>query len=111
MFARTHGYGHFSDEGPMLFQSRTMIRPQFENRQPPARWVLLMAEILVANNEKIKPSGLSFTEQVTIFQVTPTHFQGRMHLMTLQCLAHLPRRADVEQHLHRASSAAMRSQP
>jgi hypothetical protein len=70
-----------------------------------------MAQVLVADDEKIEPSRLGFTEQVSVFQFAPTHHRGRMHVMARQRLAHLHRRADVEEHLHRASSAAMLSQP
>src|SRR5438445_5730986 len=63
----------------MLLQRWAMVRPQFQNRQPPARKVLLMAQILVANDEQMETRGFSFAEEVAAFQFAPAHLHRRMN--------------------------------
>jgi len=48
----------------MLLQGRTMIGPQFEGSQPMSRKILLMAQILVADDEEVEPRGFSSAKQV-----------------------------------------------
>ena len=48
-----------------------MTGKQFENGQPPTGEVLLMPQVLVANDEQLEARRLGFAEQVAIFQFTP----------------------------------------
>jgi hypothetical protein len=41
-----------------------MIRPQFENAEPPLREVLLMAQVLVADDEQVKPRGRRLAQEI-----------------------------------------------
>ena len=95
----------------MAFQSGTMIRPEFQNRQPPVRKVLLITQILVADDEQIKTGQFGLPQQSAVFKFSPSHFHRRVNVMPRQCESHLHRRADIQQHLYSASSAAIRSQP
>lgn len=51
-----HGLRSLADERPMFLQSQAMTRPQFENCEPPPGNILLMAQVLVADDAKIEPS-------------------------------------------------------
>ena len=95
----------------MLFQSRTVIRPKFENRQAPFREVLLVTDVLIADDEQIEPCCLSFTNQVAILELPPAHLHRSVNFMRWKSVAQLSWRADIQQDFHFSNSAAMRSQP
>ena len=72
ILARLHGFDSLADEWPIFLQSRAMVRPQFKNCEPSASEILLMPQVLVADDEEIEPGRLGFTEQNLRFPVHPT---------------------------------------
>ena len=111
IFARPYGFRCLLNKRPMLLQGRTMVRPQFEDREPFPCEILLMPQVLIADDEKVKCGRFSGTQQAAVFQVAPSHLNRRPDVKVWQRLADLNGRADVQTDLHRANSAAIRSHP
>ena len=95
----------------MLLQGWTMICPELKNCQPGSRKILLVTKIFVTDDQEIEASCFGFAEQISIFELAPTHFCSSVHLMPRQRATYLHGSANVQQYLHRAISAAIRSQP
>ena len=70
-----------------------------------------MAQVLIADDEKIKAGRFKRMEKIAVFQFTSAHFHCRLDVMTRERLEHLHRGAYVQEDLHLANSTAMSSQP
>ncbi len=92
------------DRREMVFQSGAVIRPEFQNRQSPTGQILLMAKVLVRDDEEVKPGVLGRGQEVAIFDSRPALFlDGGGGVVLRECLAHLRGNAFVEQDLHAAA--------
>ena len=63
----------------MFFERRAMVGPQLKNGEPPAREVLLIPQILVANDEQFEGSSFRLAEEVPIGQITPPKLDRCKH--------------------------------
>ncbi len=111
VFSGPHGFGSLLDEGKVLLQSRPMIGPQFQDGKTSAGKILLMAQVLVANDQQLETRFLSGSEESAVFESAPTHLHSGQNLVRSQGVAHLHRRAHIEEDFHSANSAATRSPP
>ena len=75
----------------MLFESRRVIRPEFEQRDATALQVLLMLEVLIGNDEQIKSIGFGAIEQIAVANASPAHLNGGHYFMTGKRAADLNR--------------------
>jgi hypothetical protein len=75
------GFGCRKDALKVLFESRPVICPEFEDRDAPALQVLLMLEVLVGNDEHLKPFGLRAIEQITVAHASPANLDGGQYFM------------------------------
>ncbi len=86
-----------------------MICPEFEDRDLSVFQVLLMLEILVGDDQQLKPIGFGAIQQVTIADPAPAHFDGARYFMTAKGISNLNRNRLVEQNPHATTSCSIRS--
>ena len=73
----------------MIFQSRPVIRPKFEDCDGAAFQILLMLEILVGDDQQLKSLGFGAIEQFAVADPLPAHFDGGRYVMGAKCVADL----------------------
>jgi hypothetical protein len=66
IFAHLDGLGGGTNDREVPFQSRPVIRPEFENGHPAPGEILLIAEVLVGKDEEGEPGGFSGGKQLAI---------------------------------------------
>lgn len=103
IFAHLDGLGGGTNDREVPFQSRPVIRPEFENGHPAPGEILLIAEVLVGKDEEGKPGGFSGGKQFAILNPLPSLGLDGADVVTDEGMAHLQGNALVEQDLHAAA--------
>lgn len=101
----------FPNQCKMFLECRTMVCPEFQDSEAALGQILLIEQVLIADDKQIESARFGHLKQLAIFEIAPAHFYGRENFMIRQCPTHLHWRADIQKHFHAASSAAIRSQP
>ena len=71
--------------------------------------VLLMLEILIGNDQQLKPIGFRAIEQFAVADPLPAHFDRRRYLMMTKRVANLNRNRLIEEDSHVTTSCSIRS--
>lgn len=58
-----------------------MICPEFQDRELSPSQILLIAKVLVTDDEKFKPGNLGNAQQIAIFKRTPAQPRGSVNLV------------------------------
>lgn len=66
-----------------------MICPEFEDGDVSPFQVLLTLEVLVGNDQQLKPVGFRAIEQFAVADPLPAHFDGGRYLMTAKRVTNL----------------------
>ena len=74
-----------------------MVRGQHDERQPPPRQVLLIADILVAGDKHLETSFLGGPDQVAIREASPAYFRNSVGMKAGNESANADRNAFVKQ--------------
>src|ERR1039457_1852232 len=106
--AALHEVHDRGDPGGNRPQSRPMIRRQDHNRQFAIREALLVADVLVAGDQDIKPSLFGCIEQCSILKTLPAQFAGHRHLMAPKRPGERGWSVGVEQDPHAAAAGGSR---
>ncbi|MBV9155539.1 MAG: hypothetical protein JO097_04710 [Acidobacteriaceae bacterium] len=64
----------------VILNNRPVIRGQRQYRETPPGKILLMDESLVAGNENLETNFFCHSQQVAVFQITPSHIGRRNNL-------------------------------
>lgn len=63
-----------------------MVRPKFQNREPPPRDVLLVKQVFVRHDKKVEFGPLRCREEVAVADAAPPHLLSGRHFMVSECV-------------------------
>ncbi|HET9367576.1 MAG TPA: hypothetical protein VFO22_05855 [Candidatus Udaeobacter sp.] len=92
----------------MLLERWPMIRPKLKYGDATLCQVLLMAKILIGDDEQSEAFGFCPIKQFAITDSAPSHFHRSRHRMIVKSLANLNWNRFVEENPHAAISCSIR---